>query len=110
MRPAAISELKASLSEYLQHVKSGEEVIVTERGKAIARLVPYTSSGPIPAEETELIRAGLLRPPRKQPDEKFLDEFWKLPRPADPEGSVRKALLEEREEGWWSGLANVLEC
>lgn len=96
MATAGISELKASLSEYLKRVKAGEEVIVTERGKAVARLVPYTRSGPTPAELEAMIRAGLIRPPRK----KLGPEFWDLPRPADPEGYVLKALLEEREEGW----------
>lgn len=27
------------------------------------------------------------------------DEFWKLPRPEDPEGLLLKALLEDRREG-----------
>ncbi len=37
---AKVSELKASLSKYLARVKAGEEVIVTERGKPVAKLVP----------------------------------------------------------------------
>lgn len=41
----------------LARVKAGEEVIVTERGAAIARIVP-TPAGPL----EELIRAGRVRP------------------------------------------------
>ena len=37
MRTATVSKLKASLSEYLRQVKAGEEVLVTERGRPIAR-------------------------------------------------------------------------
>lgn len=33
MRSAAISKLKATLSEYITFVKAGEEVLVTERGR-----------------------------------------------------------------------------
>ena len=49
MKTAGVAELKASLSKYLKHVKDGKEVIITERGKAIARVVPFTRSGPSPA-------------------------------------------------------------
>jgi len=40
MTTASISILKTHLSHYLDAVKSGEEVIVTERGRPIARLAP----------------------------------------------------------------------
>jgi prevent-host-death family protein len=35
-----VRELKAKLSAYLDAVKDGREVVVTEHGRAIARLVP----------------------------------------------------------------------
>jgi prevent-host-death family protein len=37
-------ELKSKLSEYLRHVKNGRTIIVTERGKVIARLGPASQS------------------------------------------------------------------
>jgi prevent-host-death family protein len=37
---ASVSELKAKLSEYLARGKAGEEIIVIERGRPVARLVP----------------------------------------------------------------------
>jgi len=40
LKTAAVSELKASISEYLVKVKAGEELLVTDRGKLIARLIP----------------------------------------------------------------------
>lgn len=39
-----IRDLKAQLSEYLRHVKSGETVIITEHGRAIGRIVPEPES------------------------------------------------------------------
>ena len=33
-------ELKSKLSEYLRRVKSGETIIVTERGKSIGQIIP----------------------------------------------------------------------
>jgi prevent-host-death family protein len=91
-----IAELKASLSSYLKHVRNGEEVLVTDRGKAFARIVPYTRSGSTPAEIEEMIASGQLRPPRKR----LPEEFWDEPLVPDPDDSVLKALLEERESGW----------
>lgn len=43
MDTAAVSRLKARLSEYLAKVKAGEEVVVTERGRPVARIVPVES-------------------------------------------------------------------
>jgi prevent-host-death family protein len=40
MKTASVSELKTKLSAYLLGVKNGEEVLVTERGIPIARLIP----------------------------------------------------------------------
>jgi prevent-host-death family protein len=96
MKSAAVAKLKASLSEYLARVKAGEEVIVTERGKPIAKIVPLgRDHAELPAHVLELARAGLIR----LGSGKLPKGFWKLPRPADPTGAVLKALLEERESG-----------
>ena len=96
MRSAPVSRLKATLSEHLARVKAGEEVIVTERGRPIAKIIPIgRDSTAMPAHLTELARAGLVR----LGSGKIPKGFWKLSRPADPSGAVLKALLEERESG-----------
>ena len=96
MKTAAVSKLKASLSEYLARVKAGEEVIVTERGKPIAKIVPLSrGQAEVPAHLLELARAGLIR----LGSGKFPKGFWRMPHPADPTGAVLKALIEERESG-----------
>lgn len=97
MKRAPISELKARLSEYLKVVRAGEEVIVTDRGKPVARIAPI--SGP---EETEswlwmLVRTGQVRPPEA---EGGIDmELIAALRPRVPGAGVVDALLEERREG-----------
>lgn len=40
---AGIKELKNNLSRYLSHVKKGEDVLITERGKIIARIIQEES-------------------------------------------------------------------
>ena len=96
MVSVSVTELKASLSAYLDKVKAGDDVIVTERGHAIARVVPFTRSGPTPAEYEDMVRSGQIRPAKgKLPDDFFTREL--VP---DPEGLALKYLLEEREQGW----------
>lgn len=91
---AGIAELKASLSEYLERVKRGEEVIVTDRGRPVARLAALRSS---PGEVEHLIRRGTLRPAQGRLD---VDRILAADLPEDPERRVLEALLEERESGW----------
>jgi len=94
---AMVSELKAGLSGYLAQVKKGTPVIITERGKTIARIVPVADpADDIEARTLELERQGRIT---VYGDGKIPARFWDLPRPQDPQGLVLKALLEEREEG-----------
>ena len=95
MKYASISQLKARLSQFLEAVRRGEEIIVTDRGNAVARLAPVRGELAEDARRDQLIRSGRLRPPRRQ----LPADFWDRPRPADPEGRGLFALLEEREEG-----------
>jgi prevent-host-death family protein len=92
MLVTTIATLKASLSELLAGVKAGEEVVVTDRGRPVARIVPYESGG---AELDELVRTGQVRRSRGS----LPTELWEHPAPSDPEGRLLGALLEERERG-----------
>jgi prevent-host-death family protein len=59
---ANVAQLKARLSEYVRQVKGGTEVIITERGVPVARLVPLDPDERRASREQRLIRAGILRP------------------------------------------------
>jgi prevent-host-death family protein len=89
-----VSKLKASLSEFLRRVKAGEEVLVTERGRVVARLSPPAAAVALPEALRELERRGLVRVGAT----KLPKNFWRMRRPKDPRGLVMKALLEERAE------------
>lgn len=96
MPTVSVSHLKSRLSQYLALVKEGGEVLVTERGRPIARLVPERPSRWDDERIAELRRRGVIRGnPRP-----LGKEFFELPRGEDPEGAVLKALLDEREEGY----------
>ena len=95
MKKASISILKAQLSRYVDAVKSGEEVIVTERGRPVARLTG-TGPGSTPTGRVaSLVREGRMRAPTHPAPSDLLE-----PRgPADPEGRSLELLLAERWEG-----------
>jgi len=95
MKTAAVSELKASLSDYLSKVKAGEEVIVTDRGRPVARLVPLERGEEgIPAHLLLLERAGLVKIGKGT----LPADFWAMSRVKDPKDRALTALLKEREE------------
>jgi len=95
MKIAAVSKLKAYLSEYLSQVKAGNEVLITDRGKPVARLVPVLRTKTTRESMIRMEKQGLL----KLGSGKLPKDFWSMPRPKDPNGLVLKALLEERESG-----------
>ena len=95
MKTAAVSELKARLSEFLGQVKAGSEVLITDRGRPVARLVPISGSRTVKDSLSTLEKQGLI----KIGSGKLPKNFWKMPRAEDRQGLVLKALLEEREEG-----------
>jgi prevent-host-death family protein len=95
MKTISISEAKATLSAQIQHVRNGEEVVIVDRGRPVARLVPVQPSQDAP-DLDELVRAGLVRRGRTS----LPARFWQLPRPRDAQGAVRAAATEEREDSW----------
>ena len=79
-------ELKNNLSRYLDRVRDGEEVIVTDRGRPIARLAALDH----PTDRlNELIAAGLVRPAKRR--------GRRAPtRRVRPKGSVSDLVAEQR--------------
>lgn len=81
-----IRELRADLSRWIQRVSDGEEVVVTDRGKPVARIVSSTGHRKL----DELIASGLVEPaPRsggKRP----------LPLPVKGVGKLSDLVLEGR--------------
>jgi prevent-host-death family protein len=62
MKTVKIAELKDKLSEHLRAVEAGEVVVVTDRNRPIARLMPMDTSGPAlaidePSTSFQIVRA-----------------------------------------------------
>lgn len=64
MSPVNLATAKAQLSELINRVESGEEVVITRHGRPVARVVPATPvKQPVPLERLAALRKRL--PPRK---------------------------------------------
>jgi len=99
VKMATISETKNSLSALLDRVRHGETVLVTDRGRPVARLEPVASPDEPSRDEGRLVRlerAGIIRRAR----EGRLDQIARVPPPAPtPGGDIVAALLDERRSG-----------
>ncbi len=91
MKTVGVADLKSGLSAHLASVKAGEELLVTDRGRPLARIVPI-SGGAVPPNISELARRGLVKLPGHKPEKV-------APRVKDPGRQLLSALLEERHRG-----------
>ncbi len=61
MDTAGVAELKARLAQYLKQVKSGNEILITERGAPVAKLVPIDATQKRDDRRRRLAAGGLLK-------------------------------------------------
>lgn len=95
MTTVSVSELKARLSAFLDIVREGDEVLVTDRGRPIARLTPVRNAEQEDGHREMLLRSGRLRGPSARRARDFLAR----PRPSDAAGRSLAAVLDERADG-----------
>lgn len=98
MKIASITQTKNQLSALIDAVKQGETVLIMDRDRPVAQLVPIACLGDenVEARLLELEREGIIFRPKGAPDLEIL----KQPPPRLPgDASALQALLEERSEG-----------
>ncbi len=94
MTSVTVTDLKANLARYLRMVRRGGEVLVTERGVPVARLIGLQgASAQDDGRIARLAELGLLRRGTG-------DLGWLLDEPPIPVESARlgEALAEDRED------------
>lgn len=96
MKTATITEAKNRLSALIDSVKSGESVLILDRGVPVARLEPATRASDIEGRMKMLERAGIVRIGTGQIPRSIIEG----PRPKLTGGaSAVEMLLEERRGG-----------
>jgi prevent-host-death family protein len=98
MRTVGIADLKNNLSRYLDEVKRGKEILIKDRNRPVARIVPLRLAGD-EEEEAELLALaaeGKIKLPEK--DSGLDQSFWKQARPEVPVNAIRRVIKEDRDE------------
>lgn len=85
-----VVQLKSRLSEYLRRVKAGGELVITERGIPVAKLVPLDAIERRTTRRLRLSKTGIVRAGRGK-----LPAILQAP-PVGPGAGVLDALLAER--------------
>ena len=81
-----VRDLKNNLSRYLDQVGAGVEIVVTDRGRPIARL---SGIGDVVVDRlAAMVEAGLVRPPTSKVRHR--------PTPLTADGSVSELVAEQR--------------
>ena len=96
METATITQVKNGLSAFIDRVKAGESILVTDRGVPVAVLEPVTDQVGVDDRLARLERAGLVRRGTGKPP----IELLRTPGPEVRGGtSAVDAVIEERRSG-----------
>lgn len=86
-----IKEAKANLSKLLRLVQGGNEIILTDRGRPVGKIVPIQSDITLEERIRRLEDMGILEPKPTQ-------QSLRIPKPiCIPSGLAQKILQEDRE-------------
>lgn len=94
MKSVNVAELRSKLSSYLDEVKAGQEIVVSERNEPIVRMIPMK---PLSDDEKELLVLAAAGKARLG-EGAIGEDFWELPGPSIPADVLRRVMEEERDE------------
>jgi len=92
MRTANIAELRDRLTQYLREVRAGEEIIVRDRQRPIAKIVPLSVDDE--TDDAALVAAGLMRKAQRP----LPAAFWRTRRAAVTVGVAAAAVGDDRAD------------
>ena len=87
-----VRELRENLRSWLDRVKAGDQVVVTERGKPVARLEAVRAESRL----EELIRLGVIRPPLAKRRHEI--DVSKLPKLEGDGATLSDIVIQQRRE------------
>jgi prevent-host-death family protein len=94
MRSTNIADLRNRLTQYLKEVRAGQEIIVRDRQRPIAKIIPFSVEDD-DESDADLVAAGLMR----KGTGRLPPSFWKARRPGVSLDAVIAAVSTDRDEG-----------
>jgi prevent-host-death family protein len=95
METATITQVKNGLSSYIDKVKAGDSILVTDRGIPVAVLEPVTTQVSVDERLARLERAGLVRRGTGRIPPEIL-----ATRGPKVDVDLVASVIEERRSGW----------
>lgn len=92
VRTANIAQLRDRLTHYLREVRAGQEIVVRDRQRPIARIVPIAPDAE--SDDRELISAGLMR----KATQDLPSTFWRIKRSAVTVRTAAAAVSDDRAD------------
>jgi prevent-host-death family protein len=92
MRSTNIADLRNRLTQYLKEVRAGEEIVIRDRQRPIAKIVPFTPDEQ--EDDADLVAADLIR----KGTGKLPASFWKTRGPRVPLNVAVSAVSRDRDE------------
>ena len=93
MRSTNIADLRNRLTQYLREVRAGEEIVVRDRQRPIAQIVPFSVDDD-DADDAALVAAGLMRKGSRV----IPPSFWKTRRSRMTLQAAVAAVSTDRDE------------
>ena len=94
MPSITLTELEKNLPDYLQEVRAGREVVIRDRKRPFAKLVPVHEDDELEAHVLKLAAAGRIRLPTAE----LPPEFWTEPRTDVPLEKLLAIVSADRDE------------
>lgn len=94
MRSTNIADLRNRLTQYLREVRAGEEIVVRDRQRPIAKIVPFTVDDD-DADDAALVAGGLMR----KGSGTLAPSFWKTRRSRVTRQAAVAAVSADRDQG-----------
>lgn len=90
MHTVTVKDLQNNLDDYLAQVKLGEEIIIEDKDKIIARILPFD----VEDEESRLVAEGSMRLPKRR----LMEDFWEQDSPEITLKKIVEVIRTERDE------------
>ena len=92
MRSTNIADLRNHLTRYLKEVRAGEEIVVRDRQRPFAKIIPLAPDAD--AEDAALVAAGLMR----KAERALPAGFWRVRRARISRDAAAAAVSRDRDE------------
>ena len=92
MRSTNIADLRNHLTRYLKEVRAGEEIVVRDRQRPFAKIVPLAHDAD--AEDSALVASGLMR----KAERALPASFWRARRASIGRDVAANAVSRDRDE------------